>query len=136
MEHESHESSNDTNEEKIIYKELSFRIMEAVFEVHDVLGPGYSEKFYERALCKEFRDRGIRYVRQKEIEVNYKGESLGEYKLDLIVEDKINLEVKAVSELIEVFESQVISYLKATGMRLGILINFGTKKVEYKRIVK
>jgi GxxExxY protein len=118
-----------------IYKELSYKIMEAVFEVHNILGLGYPEDKYEKALCREFRDRGIRYEIQKSVKVIYKDEDLGDFRLDLIVEDKIILELKAVSELNEVFEAQVYSYLKATGLKLGILINFGKKKVEYKRIV-
>jgi len=118
-----------------IYKELSYKIMDAVFEVHNILGPGYPEDKYEKALCREFRDRGINYETQKSVKVIYKGEDLGDFRLDLIVEDKIILELKAVSELNEVFEAQVYSYLKATGLKLGILINFGKKKVEYKRIV-
>ena len=104
--------------------------------VHNILGPGYSENIYEEALAKEFRDRKIKYERQKLIEVYYKGERMGEYRLDMVVEGKIILELKAVSELNEIFVSQVISYLKATGLKLGILINFGSKRVNYKRIVK
>jgi GxxExxY protein len=133
-EHEFHELTYVTNEEKIIYKDLSF--MEAVFEVQNILGAGYSENLYEEALAKEFRGRGIEHERQKLIEVYYKGEKIGEYRLDMIVEGKIILELKAVSELNEIFQSQLFSYLKATGMKLGILINFGSKRIEYKRIVK
>jgi len=118
-----------------IYKELSYRIMDAVFEVHNILGPGYPEEKYEKALCKEFRDRKINYEKQKVTKVIYKDEDLGDFKMDLVVENKIILELKAVSELIELFEAQIHSYLKATGLKLGILINFGKKKVEYKRIV-
>ena len=121
--------------EDFIYKELSYKIMEAVFEVHNIIGPGYPEDKYEKALCKEFRDRGIGYEKQKIAKVIYKDEDLGDFRLDLVVEDKIILELKAVSELNEVFEAQVYSYLKATGLKLGILINFGKKLVEYKRIV-
>lgn len=134
-EHELHESTNITNKEKIIYKDLSFRIMDAVFEVHNVLGPGYSENIYESALAKEFKEREINYERQRLIEVYYKKEKIGEYRVDMVVEEKIVLELKAVSEINEIFESQLLSYLKATGMKLGILINFGSKKVEFKRIV-
>lgn len=132
-EHELHEWANTTNEEKIIYRGLSYTIMQAVFEIHNILGPGYSEGIYEEALAKEFKHRDIRYERQKSIDVYYKGEKIGEYRLDMIVEEKVILELKAVSELNEVFASQVISYLKATGMKLGILINFGSKRVEYRR---
>jgi len=124
----------NTNE-KLIYKELSFTVMEAVFEVHNVLGPGYSENIYEEALAKEFKMRKIPFERQKSIEVKYKGEKVGEYKLDMVIDEKILLEFKAVTELNSIFESQLISYLKATGIKLGILINFGTRKVSYKRIV-
>lgn len=135
MEHESHEWANDTNREKILYKELSFRIVEVCFEVHNVLGPGYPEKIYEVAVSKELKNKGIAYERQKLIEVHYKGEKIGEYRLDMVVDNKVILELKAVSELNAVFEAQLFSYLKATGMKLGILVNFGGKKVEYKRIV-
>jgi GxxExxY protein len=124
----------NTNE-KLIYKEISFNIMEAVFEVHNVLGPGYSENIYEEALAKEFKERKIPFERQKSIEVNYKGEKVGEYKLDMVIDGKIVLELKAVTELNSIFESQLISYLKATGIKLGILINFGSRKVSYKRLV-
>jgi len=124
----------NTNE-KLIYKELSFNIMEAVFEVHNVLGPGYSENIYEEALAKEFKERKTPFERQKLIEVNYKGEKVGEYKLDMVIDGKIVLELKAVTELNSIFESQLISYLKTTGIKLGILINFGSRKVSYKRLV-
>jgi GxxExxY protein len=135
MEHELHELTNTTNKEKIIYKDISFRIMDAVFEVHKILGPGYSENIYESALAKEFRDRKINHERQKLIEVYYKGEKTGDYRLDMVVDGKIILELKAVSELNEIFKSQLLSYLKATGMKLGILINFGSKEVKFKRLV-
>lgn len=135
MEHELNEWTNDTNEEKVVYKELSFKIIASCFEVHNILGPGYSEKIYEEAVSKELRNRGIGHERQKLIEIYYKGEKIGEYRLDMVVESKIILELKAVSELNNTFEAQLLSYLKATGMRLGILVNFGGKKVEYKRIV-
>ncbi len=134
-EHELDKWTNTTNEGKIIYKDISFKIMEAVFEVHNILGPGYSEGIYEEALAREFRDREIKYERQMLIDVYYKDEKMGEYRLDMVVERKIILELKAVSGLNKIFESQLISYLKATGMKLGILINFGSSKVEYKRIV-
>jgi GxxExxY protein len=135
MEHELHEYTNSTNEDKVLHKELSFKIIESCFEVHNILGSGFSEKIYEEALIKELENRGIGYERQKLIEVFYKGDKIGEYRLDLVVDGKIILELKAVTELNSIFESQLLSYLKATGMKLGILVNFGGKKVEYKRIV-
>ena len=135
--------TNYTNENKIltdykdglVYKDLSYKIISAVYEVHNQLGPGFTESIYEEALIKEFHARNIVYERQKGIKVRYKGEVIGEYKLDLVIENKIILELKAVSELNEVFKSQLLSYLKASKLKLGILINFGSKSIEYVRIV-
>jgi GxxExxY protein len=135
IEHELHEYPNVTKEDKILFKDLSYRIIKACIEVHTTLGPGFPEKIYEEATCIEFRKEVISLERQKLIEVYYKGEKIGEYRLDLVVDGKIILELKAVTELNEIFESQLLSYLKATGMKLGILINFGGKKLEFKRIV-
>lgn len=120
---------------EIVYKELSYQVMAAIYEVHSTLGSGYPENIYEEALCKELKARDIAYQRQKPIEVSYKGDKVGDYRLDLVIEGKIILELKAVSELNDVFEAQLYSYLKATGLKLGLLVNFGKKKVEYKRIV-
>jgi GxxExxY protein len=120
----------------LIYKDLSYKIMDIVFEVHNTLGPGFTENIYEETLAKEFNRRRMNFKRQKTIVVYYKNEKVGEYKLDMVVEEKIILELKAVSELNELFESQLISYLKASSMKLGIIINFGSKKVSYKRVAR
>lgn len=119
---------------KIIYEELSYRIMNAVFEVHNTLGPGFLENVYEEALVCELSARGIPFERQKTITVVYKEQPVGTHRLDLVIEDKIILELKAAFALNDVFKQQVLSYLKATGLKLGILINFGTPRVEYIRI--
>lgn len=131
---EWHEYQEKKNGE-IIYRELSYQIMQAVFEVHNTLGPGFVESVYEEALAHEFDLRHIPFERQKEITVYYKQHVVGRHRLDLVVEDKIILELKAVSTLTDVFKQQVLSYLKATGLKLAILINFGTTRVEYTRIV-
>lgn len=135
--------TNYTNENDIltnykdglVYKDLSYEIISAVYEVHNQLGPGFTENIYEEALIKELNARNILHERQKIVKVRYKGDVIGEYKLDLVVENKIILELKAVSELNEVFKSQLLSYLKASKLKLGILINFGSKSIEYVRIV-
>lgn len=127
--------TNDMKSDEVVYKELSYKIMKACFEVHNVLGPGYSEKIYEEAVSRELNRERIVFERQRLIEVMYKGEKIGDYRLDMVADNRIILELKAVSELNEIFESQLLSYLKATGMKLGILINFGSKRVEYKRIL-
>lgn len=108
--------------------------MGAVFEVHNALGPGFLESLYEEALAYEFELRGIPFEKQKEITVRYKGCEVGKHRLDFVVDDKIILELKAVSELTDVFRKQTTSYLKATRLKLGILINFSTPSVDYERI--
>ena len=119
----------------IIYKELSYQIMAAVFEVYNTLGFGFLEKVYERALLKELCLRGILVEAQKEIKVFYKGEEVGAYLADIVVNDEILLELKAVESLNNIHKTQVLNYLKATGFKLGLLINFGKERVEYKRLV-
>jgi len=119
----------------IIHEELSFQLMSAVFEVHNVLGPGFLEKVYENALLKEFNIRSIAVESQKEIAVSYKGSDVGNYYADILVDGKIIIELKAVEKLSRLHEAQLLNYLKATGIRLGYLINMGGKSVEYKRLV-
>jgi len=121
--------------DKVIYRELSYQVMEAVFEVHSQLGPGFIEDVYEEALTHELTLRGIPFEQQKRVTVSYKGKVVGKHRLDIVVEDKILLELKAVSQLTDVFKQQVLSYLKATGLKLGILINFATPSAQYTRIV-
>jgi len=108
--------------------------MQAVFEVHNMLGPGFLESLYEVALAHELALRHIPFERQKEIAVTYKGKLIGTHRLDLLVDKKIILELKAVTELTDIFKQQTLSYLKATNLQLGILINFGTPRVQYLRI--
>ena len=108
--------------------------MQAVFEVHNTLGPGFVESVYEEALARELESQGLPFERQKEVVVYYKGCPVGTHRLDFVVAGEIVLELKAVSALNDAFKQQTLSYLKATGLRLGILINFGTPRVEYVRI--
>ena len=121
--------------DKVIYRELSYRVMEGVFEIHKTLGPGFAESIYEEALAYELELRSIPFKRQETVTVVYKGRVVGTHRLDLVVDGRIILELKAVSSLTDVFKQQVLSYLKAADFRLGILINFGTPSVEYTRIV-
>ena len=120
--------------EQVIYPELSFQLMEIAFEIHNRLGPGFSEEIYQKAFEFELVARQMSFGRQKTIQVTYKGQMLGTYRLDLVVEDKIILELKAVAVLHDLFKQQVRSYLKATHVRLGILINFGVTRVQSERI--
>ena len=120
---------------KIIHKELSYEIMGAAFEVHNTLGAGFLEKVYENALMIALRKRGIKCQQQAPIKVTYEGEVVGEYFADILVNDSVILELKTVEALTNVHRAQAINYLKATGFRLAILINFAKPKLEYERIV-
>ena len=121
--------------EKIIPKnypdsELTREVISSAIEVHSILGPGLLENVYEEALCHEFKIRNIPFERQKEIKLSYKGHSIGLHRLDLVVNDKVILELKAVNELNKIYEAQIISYLKATGLQVGLLINFNAVKLK------
>lgn len=119
---------------------LSYKIIGAALEVHQILGPGLLESSYEESLCCEFGLRGIKYERQKKIPFFYKGEILDiDYRADIIVEDKIILELKAIDYILPIHEAQLMTYLKLANMRLGLLINFnvfrlkeGINRVVYK----
>lgn len=104
--------------------ELAHAVIGAAIEVHRVLGPGFLEEVYEQALCVELRLRGIPFERQKPAKVEYKGEYVGEGRLDLLVNDRLVVELKAVREIAPIHTAIVLSYLKATGRRLALLINF------------
>jgi GxxExxY protein len=121
--------------EGVLYPDLSCKIMQLAYEVHNTLGPGFAESIYEEALVYEFSAQTLSFERQQNYPVVYKGKPIGTHRLDLIVDGKIILELKAVSALNDLFKQQLLSYLKVTGLRLGILLNFGTKRVESVRIV-
>jgi GxxExxY protein len=105
-------------------EKLSHDIIGAAIEVHRVLGPGYLEVVYEHALAMELTERSVPFVRQAIIDVEYKGQRIGEGRLDFLVGGVLIVELKATEALAPIHKAQVISYLKATGCRLGLLINF------------
>jgi GxxExxY protein len=115
--------------------DLTYKIRGAIFEVNKVLGHGFLEKVYENALMVEFRLQGIKAESQVPVEVLYKGEEVGEYIADIVVEDQIILELKAIDSLQKIHEAQLLNYLKATGYKLGYLVNFTHPKAEIKRFV-
>jgi len=124
-----------SNEVVLIEKELSYTIMQAAFEVHNTLGPGFPEKIYEEAMARELSTRGVEIERQKQVIVYYKGEPLGEFFLDNVANKRVILEYKAVSEIARIHEQQALSYLKVTGLELAIVINFGAGRVQSSRVV-
>ena len=123
-------------DENLIYEEETYAIRGAIFEVYKTLGDGYLEDVYQNALDEELKQRGIPFVAQKELHIIYKGRECGRYKPDFICFDKIIVEIKAVESLHQKHSAQLMNYLKATGHRLGLLVNFGAyPKVDIRRIV-
>jgi len=116
-----------------LFRELTRQIIAAAMEVHRVLGPGFLEAVYEAALAHEFKLRGLRYLRQVELTVQYKGILAGQYRADFVVDDRVIVEIKATKRLTEIDEAQLLNYLKASGYRVGLLLNFGAPSLEIKR---
>ncbi len=113
---------------------LATAVIGCAIEVHRHLGPGFTESIYEEALSEELRLSNIRFKRQQPIKVFYKGRFVGEYRLDLLVGDKLIVELKAVSEIADIHASQTKSYLKATELELALLINFNVRLLKEKGI--
>jgi len=121
--------------EKLLHRKISDGVIGAAFEVHNVLGYGFLEKVYQRALQAELIRRGLRAHIEHPLKVNYKGAVVGEYFADLFVEDSVLVELKVSPELNAYDEAQLINELKAAGVRVGLLINFGRTRVEFRRRV-
>ena len=115
--------------------ELTEKILGAAFKVQNTLGAGFLEKVYENALSIELRKCGLAVESQKPFPVRYEGIVVGEYQADLVVSAKVVVECKAVSNLDPVHEAQLMNYLKASGLRVGLLINFARPKLQYRRLV-
>lgn len=110
---------------KFLHEELTERVIGAAIEVHRALGPGLLESAYEECLCREFHLRGITFERQAPLPIEYKGVKLDcGYRLDLIVERVLVLEIKCLEHVLPVHEAQLITYLKLTGRRVGLILNF------------
>jgi GxxExxY protein len=122
-------------EEQRSIDSLTESVLGAVFEVSNTLGAGFLEKVYERALLRELGLRGIRAAAQASFAVNYKGQSVGEYFADLLVEDELVVELKCAERLGNEHTAQCLNYLRASGRRFCLLVNFQKPKVEWKRIV-
>ena len=121
----------------ILYKEEAYKIIGACMEVHKHLGCGFLEPVYQDALEKEFMYQNLPYLREMVLPIYYKQQRLNKYyQAGFVCYDKIIVELKALSELTSQHEAQVLNYLKATGFKLGLLINFGQTSLQYKRIIK
>jgi GxxExxY protein len=117
----------------IVEKELSDKVLGMAFTIHNLLGPGLLESAYEEAFCVELRQAGIPFERQKVFALYYKGECIGGYFADLVVDNKIILELKSVQALNAVMEAQIINYLRLSKCPVGYLLNFNGLRVEWKR---
>jgi GxxExxY protein len=114
------------------HNELTEQIIKVFYDVYNELGFGFLEKVYQNALYLELKSRGFKVEAQKQIKVHFKGYEVGEYYTDLIVNDAILLELKAAECIVEAFENQLVNYLRATNIEVGLLLNFG-KKPELRR---
>ena len=115
--------------------DITYQIRGAIFEVNKVLGYGFLEKVYEKALMIELSGRGVSVENQVPLKVSYKEQIVGEYFADLLVEGRVIVEIKSVANLLREHQAQLLNYLKATGICVGLLVNFTRNKAEIKRMV-
>ena len=125
----------DKKEIELLEKNLTEKIIGASFKVHNALGCGFLEKVYENALAVELNHLGIAFQQQPALKVKYEGVIVGDYQADMVIDDRVILELQAVSTLDSVHEAQLLNYLKATGLQVGLLINFAKPKLQFKRFV-
>jgi len=123
------------SDSKLLHADLTEKIIGCGFDVHNELGGGFLEKVYENALAHVLRESGLRTEQQRSIAVRFRGVVVGDYVSDIIIENKVLLEIKAGSDLNPAHTAQCLNYLKATGLRVGLLINFGSSKLQFKRLV-
>jgi GxxExxY protein len=114
------------DEELIVHE-----VIGAGIAVHQALGPGYLESIYRKGMCVELKARALRFETERLVDVEYRGECLGSYRLDLVVQELVVVELKAVERFDPVHRSQVVAYLKATGLRIGFLMNFNTPALRH-----
>lgn len=122
-------------EEQYKYSGLTRSIIGCAMEVHKILGNGFQEVIYQRALSIEMNLQNLKHVREKEMPLHYKGFDIGTRRVDFLVEGKISVEIKAVIKLEDVHLAQAINYLEAYNLEIGLLINFGVKSLEFKRLI-
>jgi GxxExxY protein len=118
----------------LLYPELSYKVRGALYEVYNTLGPGFREETYKIAMCSEISRRGIPVAREVEIDVIYKGVPVDRYRIDIVVDSLIILELKAVDEFHPRHKAQLLSYLRASRLQLGMLANFGGEEIRIERV--
>jgi len=117
------------------YKDITEKIIGCGMKVHNTLGNGFQEVIYQRALAIEFNKAGLNFARELEIPIYYDDTEIGTRRIDFLVEEKVLVELKAITKLEDVHWAQIINYLKAYKLEVGLLLNFGTKRLEFKRFV-
>jgi len=123
------------NKKVIIYPELSYELMALLFKVHNTMGKNFQEKYYQRAVEIELKKQGIPYEREKLVRLYYEKENIGRYYIDFVVSNKIALEIKAADYFKREFTAQVLAYLSSAQLKLGIIVNFNSQTLLYKRYV-
>lgn len=118
----------------LMHENITAKILAACFEVMKELGSGFLESVYEKALTMALKQKGLKVETQVPLAVFFRGQSVGEFFADLMVADKVIVEIKAVKALTPGHQAQLINYLKATHMKVGLIVNFGRPKLEYKRL--
>lgn len=121
---------------EILFKDLSYKIVGAAMEVHRLLGPGFLETVYQTSLAHEFELQRIPFKQQKRLTIKYKDIVVGDYIADFVIDEKIIVEIKAVSNLNSSHQAQALNYLAATGYKLAILLNFGATSLQQRRVVR
>jgi GxxExxY protein len=122
--------------EQYLHSELTGKIIGCAMEVHRTLGNGFQEVIYQRALAIEMADQNLQFSREHEMQIFYKGVDIGTRRVDFFVEGKVMVELKAVIKLEDVHLAQAINYLEAYGLEVGLLINFGNRSLQFKRVMK
>jgi GxxExxY protein len=126
---------DESSGNKLLHEQTTEKVIGAAFEVHSQLGYGFLERVYQRALQVELLRRGAIAEIEKRIQVHYKGVVVGDYDADIIVDGRVVVEIKVAPQYDKRDEAQLLNELKATGLKVGMLVNFGRTKVEYKRLV-
>jgi len=121
---------------EFLYEDITHKIIGCAMKVHSTMGNGFQEVIYQRALAIEMNKQGLSFSREHEMDVFYDGEIIGQRRVDFFVEDKIMVELKAIIQIEDVHLAQAINYLEAFDMQVGLLINFGGRSLQFRRVVK
>jgi GxxExxY protein len=122
-------------DDKLLHKDLTFQVIGAAMEVHRVLGRGFLESVYHKALAHEFVLRGLGFEHHVQLPVNYKGVDAGVFQADFVIDKKVIIEIKSVSQIVQAHRAQAMHYLQATGLPLALILNFGTASLQHERII-